>query len=47
MSLNESILEQATLEWFGELGNANGHTPHLETGEPAAERFYEALNPLT
>jgi hypothetical protein len=29
MSLNESIVEEAALEWFGELGYAVGHGPHL------------------
>ena len=38
MSLNESIVEDAALEWFGELGYAIGHGPHLAPGEPAAER---------
>jgi len=38
MSLNESIVEDAALEWFGELGYAVGHGPHLEPSEPAAER---------
>jgi len=38
MSLNESIVEDPTLEWFGELGYAVGHGPHLASGEPAAER---------
>jgi type I restriction enzyme, R subunit len=38
MSLNESIVEDAALEWFGELGYAVGHGPHLAPGEPAAER---------
>ena len=50
MSLNESIVEDAALEWFGELGYAVGHLPaprsatrqaggpHLAPGEPAAER---------
>ncbi len=37
MSLNESIVENAALEWFGELGYAVGHGPHLAPGEPAAE----------
>ena len=37
-SLNESIVEDAALEWFGELGYAVGHGPHLAPGEPAAER---------
>ena len=38
MSLNESIVEDAALEWFGELGYAVGHGPHPAPGEPAAER---------
>jgi type I restriction enzyme R subunit len=38
MSLNESIVEDAALEWFAELGYAAGHGPHLAPGEPAAER---------
>jgi hypothetical protein len=38
MSLNESIIEDAALEWFGELGYAVGHGPHLAPSEPTAER---------
>jgi type I restriction enzyme R subunit len=38
MSLNESIVEDAALDWFGELGYAVGHGPQLAPGEPAAER---------
>ena len=38
MSLNESIVEDAALEWFGELGYAVGHGPHMAPGELAAER---------
>ena len=38
MSLNESIVEEAALAWFGELGYAVGHGPHIAPGEPAAER---------
>jgi hypothetical protein len=38
MSLNESMVEEAALEWFGELGYAVAHGPHLALGEPAAER---------
>jgi type I restriction enzyme R subunit len=38
MSLNESIVEDAALEWFGELGYAAGHGPHLAPREAAAER---------
>jgi len=37
-TLNESIVEDAALSWFGELGYAIGHGPHLAPGEPAAER---------
>ena len=29
MSLNKSIVEDAALEWFGALGHAVGHGPHL------------------
>ncbi len=38
MSLNESIVEDAALEWFGELGYSVAHGPQLAPGEPAAER---------
>ncbi len=38
MSLNESIVGDAALGWFGELGYAVGHGPQLAPGEPAAER---------
>ena len=51
MTLNESIVEDAALEWFGELGYTVGQgaafagfrraKPSLEPGEPAANR--EAL----
>lgn len=37
MSLNESSVEDAALEWFGELGYAIGHGPHLAPGELTAE----------
>jgi type I restriction enzyme R subunit len=45
MSLNESIVEDAALEWFGELGYEIRHGPQLVPGEPAAEResFGEVL----
>jgi len=36
--IDESIVEDAALEWFGELGYAVGHGPQLAPGEPAAER---------
>ncbi len=35
MSLNESIVEDAAIKWFGELGNAVGHGPQLAPGEPS------------
>ncbi len=35
MSLNESIVEDAALEWFEELGYAVGHGPQLAPGEYA------------
>ena len=38
MNLNESTVEDAALTWFGELGYAVGHGPHLAPGEPTAER---------
>lgn len=38
MGINESIVEDAALEWFGALGYAVAHGPHLAPGEPAAER---------
>jgi hypothetical protein len=33
MSLNVSIIEEAALEWFAELGYAVGHEPQMEPGE--------------
>jgi type I restriction enzyme R subunit len=38
MKLNESIVEDAALGWFGELGFAIGHGPEIASGESAAER---------
>ncbi len=38
MNLTESILEDAALAWFNELGYAVAHGPHIAPGEPAAER---------
>jgi hypothetical protein len=35
MSLNESIVEDASLEWFGELGYAVGHEKKLTPVELA------------
>ena len=34
MPLTESIVEDAALEWFGELGYAVGHGPHMSPGGP-------------
>jgi len=36
-SLTESILEQAALAWFGELGYAVGHGPQFPTGATPAQ----------
>ncbi|MCY7389096.1 MAG: DEAD/DEAH box helicase, partial [Burkholderiales bacterium] len=36
--MNESIVEDAALTWFGELGYARAHGPAMAPGEPAAER---------
>jgi type I restriction enzyme, R subunit len=38
MCLYESHVEDAALEWFGELGYAVGHGPHFAPGESVAER---------
>ena len=38
MTLTESIVEDAALTWFGELGYAVGHGPQMAPGETAAER---------
>ncbi len=38
MNLNESIVEEAALTWFGELGCSIGHGPLMASGETAAER---------
>ena len=38
MKLNESIVENATLEWFSDLGYALGTGPDIAPGEPASER---------
>ena len=45
MSINESIVENAALEWLAELGYAVGHGLDLAPGEPAAKRvsFSELL----
>lgn len=36
-ALNESVVEDAALSWFGELGYAIGHGPHMAPGEPVAD----------
>jgi type I site-specific restriction-modification system R (restriction) subunit len=36
--LNESIVEDAALEWLGELGYEIGQGPHFAPGEPTGER---------
>ncbi len=38
MNLNESIVEDAALTWFAELGYALGHGPQIAPGELLAER---------
>lgn len=38
MSIEESFVEDAALEWFGELGCAVGHGPHLVLGEASTKR---------
>ena len=50
MSLNEAIVEDAALMWFGGVGSAVGHgassaelrrvKPHLAPGEPSADRCF-------
>ncbi len=37
-NVDESIVEDAALSWFRELGYAIAHGPHMAPGEPAAER---------
>ena len=44
MSLNESMVEDAALEWFGELGYAVGHGPHLAPGEYAGGTLIPAFS---
>lgn len=38
MPLNESTVEDTTLDWFEALGYAVAHGPHLALGEIEAER---------
>jgi hypothetical protein len=37
-TINESLIEEATIQWFKELGYAALHSPMLASGEPAVER---------
>ena len=45
MGIDESLTGDAALVWFGELGYAVGHGPHVAPGEPATERasFHDAI----
>ncbi|MGH7989228.1 MAG: type I restriction endonuclease, partial [Limisphaerales bacterium] len=47
MSFTESVVEDATLSWFGELGYSLLHGQEIAPGEAAAERtsFGEAILP--
>jgi type I restriction enzyme, R subunit len=38
VSLSKSVVEDAALSWFRELGYTVAHAPHLAPGEIAAER---------
>jgi hypothetical protein len=40
MTLNESIVEEAALTWFGELGYAIAHGPDIAPGERAADDVF-------
>jgi hypothetical protein len=44
MTLNESIVEDAALEWFGELGYVVGNGPHIAPGEYAGGTLTPALS---
>jgi type I restriction enzyme R subunit len=37
-ALNESVIEDAALEWFAQLGYGRAHGPNLAPGEPNSER---------
>jgi type I restriction enzyme R subunit len=44
MSITESMLKEAALGWFQELGYAVGPVPQLAQGEPAAQLgFFDDL----
>lgn len=38
MSLNESIVEDAAISWFAQIGYTVGHGPNIAPAEPGAER---------
>jgi hypothetical protein len=42
MFFTESIVEDAAMTWFGELGYEVGHGSHLGTGEPKVKRNWRA-----
>jgi type I restriction enzyme R subunit len=44
MALHASIIEDAALEWFGELGYAVGHGPQMAPGEHAEGTLTPALS---
>ena len=43
----ESTVEDAALQWFGELGFASKNGPHIAPGELAAERTGFLLRPTS
>ena len=43
----ESVVEDAALQWFGELGFAAKHGPHVAPGELAAELAGFLLRPTS
>lgn len=44
MALNESIVEEAALAWFGELDYAVGYGPYLAPGEHVGTRSQTSGN---
>jgi type I restriction enzyme R subunit len=43
----ESVVEEAAVQWFGELGFAAKHGPHIAPGELHAERTGFRLHPTS
>jgi hypothetical protein len=43
MSINESMVEEVALGWFGDLGYTVGNGPHLAPGEPTARPSQRGL----